>query len=130
MARYEECLLYPVLPASLRNNKEVPFSVHRLRTALTRLTQKSLVTARRKNGTDVYSMHPLIHKWVRERPQMRIGETDLLCQAAVTMLDQCIPLPPLGREEPDVKFRRQLLPHLDAEIANVIIAPTPPNSYH
>lgn len=114
VAWYEERVLLPVLPSALRNDKNVPFSVHRLRAALTRLTQKSLVMSRHRNGIDVYSMHPLIHKWVRERPQMSIGERNLWCQAAVTMINQCIPLPPLGGENSDVKFRRQLLPHLDA----------------
>ena len=107
-------MLFPVLPSALQNDKKVPFSVHRLRAALTRLTQKSLITDRHKNGNDVYSMHPLIQKWVRERPQMSIGERGLWCQAAVTMINQCIPLPPLGGKGPDVTFRRQLLPHVDA----------------
>ena len=59
-------------------------------------------------------MHPLIHRWVRERPEMSLSERGLWCQAAITMLNQCIPLPPLGGEESDVAFRRQLLPHVDA----------------
>ena len=114
MAWYEGKVLFPNLPAVLRNDAGMPFSVHRLRLALTRLTQRSLVTARRKNGVEMFSMHPLIHKWVRERPQMSIGERGLWCQAAVSILNQCIPLPPLGGEDSDVAFRRQLLPHLDA----------------
>ena len=111
---YEERVLYPTLPLVLRNDEQRPFSVHRLRAAVARLTQKSLIISRRKNGTDVYSMHPLIHRWVRERPDMSLSERALWCQAAVTMLNQCIPLPPLGGEDSDIKFRRQLLPHLDA----------------
>lgn len=31
------------------------------------------------------------------------------------MLKQCVPLPPLGADDSDVAFRRQLLPHLDAD---------------
>ena len=111
---YEDRVLYPILPSALRSDKAAPFDIHRLRAALARLTQKSLVAIRRKNGIEVYSMHPLIHKWVRERPQMSIGERALWCQASVTVLNQCIPLPPLGGNESDVAFRRQLLPHLDA----------------
>lgn len=111
---YEERVLYPVLPMVLRNDKTSSFSIHRLRAALTRLNQKSLVMARRKNSVEVYSMHPLIHRWVRERPEMSIGEGWLWCEAAITMLNQCIPLPPLGGEDSEVLFRRQLLPHLDA----------------
>ncbi|KAL8731007.1 MAG: hypothetical protein Q9166_003658 [cf. Caloplaca sp. 2 TL-2023] len=111
---YEGRVLFPVLPSVLRNDKTRPFSVHRLRAALTRLTQKSLVSSRRKYGTDVFSMHPLVHRWVRERPQMSLGERALWCQAAIVMLNQCIPLPPLCGGEPEVAFRRQLLPHVDA----------------
>ena len=111
---YEERVIFPVLPQVLRNDKTSSFSVHRLRAALTRLNQKSLVTLRRRNGTDVYSMHPLIHRWVRERPDMSIGERSLWCHAAITMLNQCVPLPPLGGGDSEVVFRRQLLPHLDA----------------
>ncbi|KAI4259947.1 MAG: hypothetical protein L6R42_004297 [Xanthoria sp. 1 TBL-2021] len=111
---YEGKVLFPTLPVVLRNDKTHSFSVHRLRAALARLTQKSLVSTRRKGSVDVFSMHPLIHRWVRERPQMSLGERGLWCQAAITMLNQCIPLPPLGGEESEVAFRRQLLPHLDA----------------
>ncbi|KAL8993142.1 MAG: hypothetical protein Q9169_006574 [Polycauliona sp. 2 TL-2023] len=111
---YEGKVLLPILPVVLRNNDTHPFSVHRLRAALARLTQKSLVSTRRKGDTDIYSMHPLIHRWVRERPQMSLAERGLWCQTAITMLNQCIPLPPLGGEESDVAFRRQLLPHVDA----------------
>ena len=111
---YEERVLYPTLPSVLRNDEQRPFSIHRLRAAMARLTQKSLILSRRKNGTDVYSMHPLIHRWVRERPEMSLGERALWCQAAVTILNQCIPLPPLDGEDSDITFRRQLLPHLDA----------------
>ena len=73
----------------------------------------SLVIHRRINDLDVYSMHPLVHRWVRERPQMSIGERGLWCQAAITMLNQCVPLPPLGGENSDLELRRHLLPHLD-----------------
>ena len=111
---YEERVLYPPLPSVLRNDKQRPFSIHRLRAAMARLAQKALIVSRRKNGTDVYSMHPLIHRWVRERPEMSLGERALWCQAAVTILNQCIPLPPLGSKDSDIIFRRQLLPHLDA----------------
>ena len=114
VAWYETRVLYPILPLALRNDKQAPFSIHRLRAAMTRLTQKSLITCRRRNRSDVYSMHPLIHRWVRDRPQMSIGERGLWCQAAVTMLNQCLPLPPLGGEDSEIAFRRQLLPHLDA----------------
>ncbi|KAL8658742.1 MAG: hypothetical protein Q9226_000813 [Calogaya cf. arnoldii] len=111
---YEGKVLFPTLPVVVRNDTTNPFSVHRLRAALARLTQKSLVSTRRKGDVDVFSMHPLVHRWVRERPQMSLGERALWCQATITMLNQCIPLPPLGGKESEVAFRRQLLPHVDA----------------
>lgn len=103
-----------VLPSVLRDGDGFTFSVHDLRAAISRLTQKSLVTVRRKDDDEFYSMHPLVQKWVRERPKMSIGERALWCQAAGTMLSQCIPLPPLGSTESEIRFRRQLLPHVDA----------------
>lgn len=104
---------YPTLPVALRDDNVNSFSVHRLRTALSILTQMSLIIHRRMNDQDVYSMHPLVHRWVRERPQMSIGERGLWCQAAITMLNQCVPLPPLGGADSDLELRRHLLPHLD-----------------
>lgn len=117
VAWYEERTVSPVLPVVLRHNPGAldilkEFSKDRLRLALTRLTQKSLITERSKKGIKAYSMHPLIHQWVRERPQMSIAERGLWCQAAITTLNQCIDLPPMG--ERDADFRRQLVPHLDA----------------
>lgn len=114
---YEARTVSPVLPVVLRHNPGATntlkeFSKDRLRLALTRLTQKSLIIERSRKGIKAYSMHPLIHQWVRERPQMSIAERGLWCQAAITTLNQCIDLPPLG--EMDADFRRQLLPHLDA----------------
>ncbi|KAG8528162.1 uncharacterized protein KY384_007079 [Bacidia gigantensis] len=105
---------YPVLPEALRNGRVDRFSVDRLRAALVKLTSISLVTHRRVRDSDVYSMHPLVHKWVRERPQMKVGERAVWCQAAANMLSQCIPLPPFGESPSDMELRRRLLPHLDA----------------
>ena len=111
---YEDRVSPAHLPGVLRHVQAMePFNVHRLRKALTELTRKSLITHRRPNAVDIYSMHPLVHKWVRERPQMRITEQGIWCQAANTMLTQCIQLPPLGAKETDRELRRHLLPHLD-----------------
>ena len=102
----------PILLQCLRTTSG-GFSPSRLRQALAELTQKSLITYRRADEQDLYSMHPLIHKWVRERPQMRIAEQGIWCQAATNILTQCIRLPPLGTTDAEQEFRRGLVPHLD-----------------
>ena len=58
-------------------------------------------------------MHPLVHKWVRDRPEMSTAEQAMWCQLAATLLSQCILLPPLGASEEDEDLRSDLLPHLD-----------------
>ena len=61
----------PVLPSVLREVQ--PFSDYddllelRLRRALNVLSRMSLIT--HHEASDNYSMHPLVHKWVRERPE-------------------------------------------------------------
>lgn len=102
----------PVLPKVLRDTGEVGyFDDHRLRMALKELTQMSLITY--NYSTDSYSMHPLVHTWVRERPKMSTPEQAIWCQAAATTLAQSILLPPLGSSEADEDLRRDLLPHVE-----------------
>ena len=101
----------PVLPDVLRDMEVAPFDSLRLRVALKELTQMSLITYSPTN--DSYSMHPLVHTWVRERPEMSTAEQAVWCQAAATTLGQSILLPPLGGTEADEDLRRDLLPHVD-----------------
>ena len=104
----------PILPEALRHTDTCkPFDELRLRLALKRLAQMSLVTQGYGSETDVFSMHPLVHKWVRDRPQMSTAEQAMWCQLTATLLAQCILLPPLGPTEQDEDLRRELLPHLD-----------------
>jgi tetratricopeptide (TPR) repeat protein len=85
----------------------------RLRKALYELTQLSLIT--HHETTDSYSMHPLVHTWVRERPQMRTQDQAIWCEAAITTLSRCILLPPLSNSvESHTDLPRQLLPHFVA----------------
>lgn len=103
-----------VLPSLVRYMQALgSFDDLRLRVALKELSQMSLITHHLADDTDIYSMHPLVHKWVRERPQMSTAEQALWCDAAATTLAQCILLPPLGASESDEELRRDLLPHLD-----------------
>lgn len=103
---------YPTLPKVLRDGEELePFDEFRLRDALKELHQMSLITYNDEN--DSYSMHPLIHTWVRERPEMSTAEQACWCHVAATTLAQAILLPPLGSAEADEDLRRGLLPHID-----------------
>ncbi|KAK6431101.1 hypothetical protein LTR95_012742, partial [Oleoguttula sp. CCFEE 5521] len=89
-----------------------------LRQALRILVSRGLVTrlsyelVRGDKGThDRYSMHPLVHRWIKERPQ-RLGEDALYCQMATTVLCRAIRL--VGGDEESTKaMRRDLKPHID-----------------
>ncbi|CZR65421.1 uncharacterized protein PAC_15321 [Phialocephala subalpina] len=99
------------LPAVLRvTDSEPQFDEFRLRQALGKLSRMSLIT--HHESADTYSMHPLVHTWVRERPEM-IAEQALWCQAATTALAQAIILPPHGSSEKEEDMRRNLLPHIN-----------------
>ena len=92
-----------------RNAKE--FDPDRLRRALRQLTQFSLVIHNDK--TDAYSIHPLVHKWARERPDMSILEQGVWSEAAAVLLSSCILLPPLGNTTDEEQVRKYLLPHVE-----------------
>lgn len=100
----------PVLPQVLRPADSKHFVKHRLRAALLVLSQMSLIT--HNSANDSYSIHPLVHIWMRERPES-IAEQAVWCQAAATTLAQSILLPPLANTEADEDFRRSLMPHVD-----------------
>lgn len=100
------------LPALLRGIERFgDFDEVRLRQALGRLSRMSLIT--QHDSADTCSMHPLVHTWVRERPEMNIGEQALWCQVAASTLTQAIILPPHGSSEKEEEMRRNLLPHIN-----------------
>jgi tetratricopeptide (TPR) repeat protein len=100
-----------ILPRVLREYRASGyFDDLRLRSALKVLEQWAMIDY--DYATESYSMHPLTHTWVREGPQMSTGEQAIWCEAASTMLAQCILLPPLGTAEADEDLRRDLLPHI------------------
>ena len=102
----------PILPAVLRDvQASGSFNQLRLKLALKELDQISLITYHEPNKS--YSIHPLVHTWVRERPEMSTAEQAVWSQAAASALSQCILLPPLGNTEYDEDLRRNLLPHID-----------------
>ena len=83
----------------------------RLREALHLLVQLSLVT--HYESSDSYSMHPLVHTWVRERPQMTVQIQAVWCEAALHTLSRCVLLPPLNESvDPRGNLARRLLPHV------------------
>ena len=103
----------PVLPRMLSDALHSGnFDEIRLREALKELFQMSLVFANPDPKDDSYSMHPAVHLWVRERPEMRIADQAVWCQAAATVLAQALLLPPLGDKEEDEILRRDLLLHV------------------
>ena len=103
----------PVLPRMVSDALRFgDFDDLRLREALKELLQMSLVFANPDPKDDSYSMHPAVHLWVRERPEMKIADQAVWCQAAATILTQAILLPPLGDKEEDEILRRDLLPHV------------------
>lgn len=97
----------PVLPAVLLEDN---FDEARLSYALDQLESLSLINYHREDNS--YSMHPLIHTWVRERPEMSNAEQAIWCQAASSTLAQSILLPPLDITESAEALRRHLLPHV------------------
>ncbi|KAK0748429.1 hypothetical protein B0T21DRAFT_356540 [Apiosordaria backusii] len=107
----------PPLPGVLRNRdglglEDLEDEVQdRLRAALSVLVERSLVT-RQERSTGRYSMHRLVHKWVRERPEMSTSHQALWCQVSMTTLSSSIRRPPHGDNEPENQARRELLPHI------------------
>ena len=102
-----------ILPTFLRDaefsSRSEDFNV-RLREALHILAESSLITY--YETSDSYSMHPLVHTWVRERPQMTIRAQAVWCEAALHTLSRCILLPPLNETvDPNGNLARKLLPH-------------------
>lgn len=82
----------------------------RLRMALDELTMMSLISY--DEVTDMYSMHPLVHTWVRQRPSMKSAQQAIWCEAATKTLAHCIEIPGSGVNKPDENTFRCLLPHI------------------
>ncbi|KAK4899558.1 hypothetical protein LTR27_003291 [Elasticomyces elasticus] len=78
----------------------------RVRLAMTQLTQYSLAMYNSK--TDGWSMHPLVHRWAREGLSTRFGEQLVWCEAAATLITNCVVI---GQEDEEVM--KYLLPHVD-----------------
>ena len=84
----------------------------RLSEALAVLIKRSLIV-RQDRVESRYSMHPLVHKWVRERPEISASQQSLWCQTALTTLAKSILRPPLGDTDNERRTRRDLLSHIN-----------------
>ncbi len=105
----------PVLPTMLRDVLNGDLSItkfeFRLRKAMLVLAQWSLVTYHEPSKS--YSMHPLVHVWVRERPQMTLGEQAIWAQAAWNTIGHSISLPETGAPSAEeMEYHRSLLLHI------------------
>ena len=110
-------LRYPVIVPTFVRDMEITTNMDdctlRLRGALHCLTELSLLT--HYEASDSYSMHPLVHTWVRDRRKMRTRTQAVWCEAARQTISRCILLPPLGfLVDRDTDLVRRLLPHIIA----------------
>lgn len=81
----------------------------RIRLAMVELTNLSLILYNKHGET--FKMHPLVHQWARERPDMRFADQCLWADAAERVLAASILLPPLGTGSEDDRYVVGLLPH-------------------
>lgn len=109
-----ELLYSTILPTFLRDAEPSPVKDHcivRLREALHLLTQVSLIN--HHETIDSYSMHPLVHTWIRGRPQMTLKDQAIWCEVAMHTLSRSILLPPLDQAvDPHGGLNTKLLPHI------------------
>lgn len=102
----------PALPPFIQQGRDLGFFDEvRVRYALKELVQSSLVTYDEIN--DSYSMHPLVHRWVRERPEMSATDQALWSEIVATTIGHSLLIPPLGDTEADELYRSDILPHID-----------------
>ncbi|KGO57336.1 Tetratricopeptide-like helical [Penicillium expansum] len=101
-----------ILPAVLRDEDDDPFDEDRLRSALSLLVRLGMLTLHDENNS--YWMHPLVHTWVRQRPETSTAEQAVWCQAAATILAQSIFFQaPRAYTAQDEKSKREIYPHVE-----------------
>lgn len=101
----------PALPRFLRDSMQSGFAADgedRLRLALKELTRMSLVI--HNEYSDTYWIHPIVHKWARER--MRPADQALWADMSATVLSASILMPPLGTTTEDENYHLGLLSHV------------------
>ncbi|KAK1750460.1 hypothetical protein QBC47DRAFT_426219 [Echria macrotheca] len=105
-----------VLPSFMRNRQSGEMAdeyeaYDRMRLAFRELQRLSLVIY--NDDTNAFSMHPIVHTWVRVRPAMRLADQALWVDIAGRLIAASILLPPLGMSEVDERFHTSLLPHIE-----------------
>lgn len=102
-----------VLPTFFRDAKLFSHSEDfniRFRKALHILAKSSLITYYK--SSDSYSMHPLVHTWVRKRSQIIIRAQAVWYEAALPPFLRYILFPPLNETvDPNGNLARMLLSH-------------------
>ena len=98
----------PVMPNMFLNLKSEAFDERRARRAMDLLVRLSLVSESSERGT--YSMHPLVHMWVRKR--LSTSTQALWCEAAANVLASSIKVPPLVDEPGDQDYYLHIVSHV------------------
>lgn len=96
----------PVLPQMLCNAPV--FEESRARRAFDLLVRMSMISESSESGS--YSMHPLVHVWVRKR--LSTAAQALWCDTAANVLAGSIKTPPLTDDAGDQDFYVRILPHV------------------
>ncbi|KAH8680052.1 hypothetical protein BGZ60DRAFT_428335 [Tricladium varicosporioides] len=108
----------PVLPDVIRDGQASnEMDPDRLRGALQELVQRSLIVHKDSRERDCYSMHPLAHRWARERPGVCLAEQALWSEAAANIVSDSLLLPPLGNGSDEELYNITVLPHVQHILA-------------
>lgn len=109
----------PALPHLVAEGRASGLMGTRLGYALGELVNMSIITPYEIDGVTRYSIHSLVHQWVRERPGMSLFEQNIWSKAAATTLAHSIilPLPPHTNITDSAPFRRELVQHIDHVLA-------------
>ncbi|KAI0810717.1 tetratricopeptide repeat domain-containing protein [Xylaria sp. FL0064] len=102
------------LPSILRDGRQIhghPAVEDRIRSALSELEKMSLIDY--NEHTQTYTMHPVVHKWAKDRPRMKLRYQALWVDVAGHLLSASILLPDLGTKTEDELHHARLPPHID-----------------
>ncbi|KAK9421292.1 hypothetical protein SUNI508_05830 [Seiridium unicorne] len=113
----------PAIPEVLKNLDELKVTELRtmvngdLRWAFSLLVDRGLLDrGENREGTNRdqqrYHMHPLVHQWLRERPETSVAEGALHCQIATTVLCKAVKLVAKD-DDGEMAMRRDMKPHID-----------------
>lgn len=103
----------PVLPKILSQARSISAANEvkcRVAAAMKELNRFSLVFHSAED--DSFSIHPAVHYWLREGPDMTNAEQAVWCNVAATILAQAILAPPLNNTNEAEMMRRDLVSHV------------------